>query len=181
MLEDNHHRFACGPNICMERCVWLWCLNTQNAQLWCGTCLENRKVPTQSEVHEAYYICWFRSPSWTHTMCSYRNTKKKESSLMVKLINLSRCRSKWCMHRRWPRGPIDGSVTCEWPRITTACMHLSQRGVMCCLNSQCTTLMCHVPWKSKTPDTEWGVFTDKYVVYMLVPSHLFDAYYILPQ
>ena len=111
-------------------------LNTQNAQLWCGTCLENRKVPTQSEVHEAYYIWWSPSPSSTHTICSYRNTTQKESSSMVKLINLSWCRSKWCMHRWWPRGPTDGSVTRECPRITTACMHVAQRGVVWCLNSQ---------------------------------------------
>ena len=55
---------------------------------------------------------------------------------MVKLINLSRCRSKWCMHQRWPLGPTDGSVTHECPRITTACMHVAQRGVVWCLNSQ---------------------------------------------
>ena len=39
--EDNHHHFACGPNIYM--------LNTQNAQLWCATCLKNRKPCTHTE------------------------------------------------------------------------------------------------------------------------------------
>ena len=57
--EDNHHRFACGPNVYM--------LNTQNAQLWCATCLKNRKPCTHTErgSYQAYYIWWSPSPLFT--------------------------------------------------------------------------------------------------------------------
>ena len=93
-------QFACGPNIC-------WIPKMHNFDVPHASKTINH-APTQSEVHEAYYIWWSPSPSSTHTT-------QKESSSMVKLINLSRYRSKWCMHRRWPRGPTDGSITGECP------------------------------------------------------------------
>ena len=80
-------------------------------------------------------------PSLMHTICSYRNMyNTKESSSMVKLINLSWCRSKWCRHACIDDvlvGPqMEASHVSVLARIPTACMHVAQRGVVWYLNGQ---------------------------------------------
>ena len=103
------------------------------------TCLNNRKPCTHTEQGSwsVLHIWWSPSPSLTHTICSYRNATQKESSLMEKLINLSRCRSKWCMHACIDDGLVGPQMEASHVSVLARIyMHVAQKGVVWCLNNQ---------------------------------------------
>ena len=61
----------------------------------------------------------------------------KESSSMVKLINLSRCRSKWCMHACIDDGFVGPQMEASHVSVLARIyMHVAQKGVVWCLNNQ---------------------------------------------
>ena len=127
-------------------------------------------APTQSEVHEAYYIWWSPSPSLMHIICSYRNTTQKESSSMVKLINLSRCISKWCacindglMGPQMEASHVSVLARiCMWPKKVLCDVWITNF----------TILMWHVPRKPKSPDIEWGILVQWMHTYSIYASPL---------
>ena len=61
----------------------------------------------------------------------------KESSSMVKLINLSRGRSKWCMHACIDDGLVGPQMEVSHVSVLARIYkHVAQKGVVWCLNNQ---------------------------------------------
>jgi hypothetical protein len=154
-----------------------------NAQLWCGICLKNRKVPTQSEVHvtPSIYIYIYAGHPPFDTYYTPSNTALKELILLVRQTYLSLAGSKWWTTNSRAQHRSEAYAACEWSSYiglrTTVCMWPKEVFVWC-LNTQCTTLMWHhIYRKPKSPHREREVHDAWYVLY--VRPHSTRGIYVL--
>ena len=106
-------------------------------------------APTQSEVHEAYYIWWSPPPPLRHILytptviCTSQN-----NTPLLSQINLSCCQAKVVMDQAGPQMEsidIADNRLSGWERTATIALHVGQTYVE---YPKCTTLMCHMPKKS---------------------------------